>query len=109
MKHKHEDYKLSAVLYHIENKTSYADTCAIFKCSERSLKRWLNRYTEEESIRRHERLPVAYKMKQVWVDFALKSLKRTNRLQLKNSPKILKMNLTILMLHENTLVMCYET
>jgi transposase len=40
MKHKHEDYKLSAVLYHIENKTSYADTCAIFKCSERSLKRW---------------------------------------------------------------------
>lgn len=90
MKHKHEDYKLSAVLYHIDNKTSYADTCAIFKCSERSLKRWLNRYTEEDSIRRHERLPVAYKMKQVWVDFALKSLKKNEQITIEELAKHLK-------------------
>ena len=40
-KHKGEDYKVSAVEYYLENKTSYVKTCEIFKCSERSLKRWI--------------------------------------------------------------------
>ena len=55
-KHKSEDYKLSAVQYYLENDVSYVKTCEIFKCSERSLKRWINRYSLEESIKRHNRL-----------------------------------------------------
>lgn len=71
MKHKHEDYKQTAVLYHIENDSSYAKTCQIFKCSERSLKRWIDRYNEEQEIKRHNRPPIAYKVKRKWVMYAL--------------------------------------
>jgi transposase-like protein len=42
-KHKSEDYKLSAVQYYLENDVSYVETCEIFKCSERSLKRWIDK------------------------------------------------------------------
>ena len=43
-KHKSEDYKITAVKYYLENNTNYTKTCDIFKCSERSLKRWIERY-----------------------------------------------------------------
>jgi hypothetical protein len=39
--HKSEDYKITAVKYFLENKSSYVNTCKIFKYSERSLKRWI--------------------------------------------------------------------
>jgi transposase-like protein len=63
MKHKHEDYKLSAVLYYLQNNSTYVETCRIFKCNEISLKRWIVRYKKEGSIKRHNRPAVAYKMK----------------------------------------------
>jgi transposase-like protein len=42
-KHNSEDYKLSAVKYYlkIDNQTKI---CEIFKCSERSLMRWVDKY-----------------------------------------------------------------
>lgn len=36
--HKSEDYKITAVKFHLENESSFVKTCKIFKCSERSLK-----------------------------------------------------------------------
>lgn len=36
--HKSEDYKITAVKYHNKKKCTYAQTCRIFDCSERSLK-----------------------------------------------------------------------
>jgi DNA invertase Pin-like site-specific DNA recombinase len=53
-RHKGEDYKISAVQYFLENDVSYSKTCEIFKCSERSLKRWINRYKEEGGIKKKE-------------------------------------------------------
>jgi len=50
-KHKSEDYKITAVKYYLENDTNYTKTCEIFKCSERSLKRWIERYKELEEIK----------------------------------------------------------
>jgi transposase len=47
-KHKSEDYKIIAVKYYLENNTNYTKTCDIFKFSERSLKRWIERYKELE-------------------------------------------------------------
>lgn len=38
--HKNKDYKITAVKYHLENNANYTKTCNIFKCSERSLKRY---------------------------------------------------------------------
>ena len=54
-KHKSEDYKITAVKYYLENNTNYTKTCDIFKCSERSLKRWIERYEELEEIKRLNR------------------------------------------------------
>jgi len=59
-KHKSEDYKISAVHYYIENETSFTETCRIFKCSERSLKRLINRYKIDKSIKRHSRKAISY-------------------------------------------------
>lgn len=42
--HHTEDYKLTAVKYYLDNDTSYKNVCDIFKCSERSLKRWIDKY-----------------------------------------------------------------
>ena len=42
--HKSEDYKITAVKYYLENENFYVNTCKIFKCSESSLKRWIDKY-----------------------------------------------------------------
>ena len=60
-KHKSEDYKITAVNYYLENDTN-TKTCDIFKCSERSLKRWIERYEKLEEIKRLSRKPVSYKI-----------------------------------------------
>ena len=43
-KHKSEDYKLLAVQHYLEKKDNQIDTCNLFKCSPRSLMRWVKRY-----------------------------------------------------------------
>ena len=60
--HKSEDYKINAVKYYLENNTKYTKTCDIFKCSERTLKRWIERYEELNEIKRLNRKPVSYKI-----------------------------------------------
>ena len=40
-KHKSEDYKKTAVEYYLFENPNQVETCKIFKCSERSLMRWL--------------------------------------------------------------------
>ena len=64
-KHKSEDYKITAVKYYLENDTNYTKTCEIFKCSERSLKRWIERYEELEEIKRLNRKPKKVVQKKV--------------------------------------------
>ena len=70
-KHKSEDYKITAVKYYLENNTNYTKTCDIFKCSERSLKRWIERYEELDEIKRLNRKPVSYKITKEQVKYAL--------------------------------------
>jgi len=50
MAHHSEDYKITAVRYYLNNETSYAETCRIFNCSERSLKRWIDRYNTDKIL-----------------------------------------------------------
>ena len=40
-KHKSEDFKLSAVEYYLVGDKSQLEVCKIFKCSPRSLMRWV--------------------------------------------------------------------
>lgn len=46
MKHKTEDYKLTATKYYLKNKDklSMKQICNIFECSKQSLSRWVDRY-----------------------------------------------------------------
>ena len=78
--HKSEDYKITAVKYHLENDGSYVNTCKIFKCSERSLKRWIDKYNNQNNITRNNRPAVSYKITQEQVKYALQLLKQNEQI-----------------------------
>ena len=89
-KHKSEDYKLSAVKYYLENETSYSKTCDIFKCSERSLKRWIERYNNLGNIERQNREPESYKITKAHLKYALKKLKENEQITMEELAKLIK-------------------
>lgn len=80
LKHKSEDYKITTVKYYLENDTNYTKTCDIFKCSERSLKRWIERYEELEEIKRLNRNPVSYKIIKEQVKYTIQKLKENEQI-----------------------------
>ena len=86
-KHKTEDYKLSAVKYYLKNDFSMEYVCDIFDCKKQSLSRWVDRYLLENSIRRHNRLPVSYKVKKKHVKYAIKKLKENEQITMSELAK----------------------
>ena len=64
MKHKSEDYKIAAVRPYLNQSQNRDDTARTFSCPKRSLTRWRARFRDTQSIRRHNRIPVAYKVTQ---------------------------------------------
>lgn len=88
--HKSEDYKITAVKYYLEYEVTYAETCDIFKCSERSLKRWIERYKKDKSIKRHSRKPVSYKITKNEVNYAIKLLKANEQITMSELVKLIK-------------------
>jgi transposase-like protein len=42
--HKSNDYKLTAVQYYLVEDKTQEEVCKIFKCTPRSLMRWVNQY-----------------------------------------------------------------
>ena len=90
MTHKHEDLKLTAVRYYLENDTNYTKTCEIFKCSERSLKRWIERYKELEEIKRLSRKQISYKITNEQVKYAIQKLKENEQITMEELHKIVK-------------------
>ena len=45
--HHSEDYKLTVVKYYLSKNEDMRDVCKIFKCSYKSLSRWVNQYQEK--------------------------------------------------------------
>jgi transposase len=78
--HKSEYYKITAVKFHLENESSFVNTCKIFKCSERSLKRWIEKYKTQHNITRNNRVAVSYKITQEHVKDALQLLKENEQI-----------------------------
>ena len=76
MKHKSDDYKLNAVDYYLTEYKSQEEVCKIFKCSPRSLMRWVNQYNKDGEIKRNNKKPVAYKINKNQVEYALKEIKK---------------------------------
>jgi transposase len=80
--HKSSDYKLTAVQYYLLEDKSQLETCRIFKCSPRSLMRWVERYKKEGNVNIHYRKPVAYKVKKEYVKFLLDEIKKNKTITL---------------------------
>jgi len=93
MTHKHEDLKLTAVRYYLDNDTAYAETCRIFNCSERSLKRWIDRFQDEDEIKRYNRKPISYKVDKEHVDYAIRILRSNEQITMIDLNKILTYSL----------------
>ena len=80
--HKSNDYKLTAVQYYLLEDKSQLETCRIFKCSPRSLMRWVERYKKDGNIDIHYRKPVAYKVKKEYVKFLVDEINKNKTITL---------------------------
>ena len=82
MKNKSNDYKLSVVNYYLTEDTSQLETCRIFKCTPRSLMRWVQQYKKDGNVNIHYRKPIAYKVKKEYVKFLLDEIKKNKTITL---------------------------
>lgn len=83
------DLKLKAVKYYKKLK-NYVKVCKIFECSERSLKRWIERYDETGSVDRKNRTEGSYKMTNEYINFVKNIIKNDNSIQMKELHEKLK-------------------
>ena len=59
---KSSDYKETAVQYYLIEDKTQEEVCKIFKCSPRSLMRWVDKYKKDGEITGYNRIPKAYKV-----------------------------------------------
>ena len=71
MKHKTEDYKISAVKYYV---------CNIFGCKKQSLTRWVKRYNEVKELKRHNRTNISYKITKEQLVYAIRMLNNNEQI-----------------------------
>ena len=90
MKHKTQDYKISAVKYYLKENKSLNEVCDIFSCKKQSLFRWVNRYKKDKSIKRYSRKPVSYKITNEQVKYTLTLLKQNEQITMFELAKLVK-------------------
>jgi len=90
MPHKSEDFKISAVEYYLDSNKTQEEVCNIFKCSVRSLMRWVERYENDDNIKRRNREAISYKVKKTHVKFVLDELKKNKTLTIEILLSMLK-------------------
>ena len=104
---KSTDYKLTAVNYYLVEDKTQDEVCKIFKCSRRSLMRWVDRYENDGNVDIHYRKPVAYKVKKEYVNFLLQELKKNKTITMQDLLEKLKEKyptLTLSRFHLNRIV-----
>ena len=83
------DLKLKAVNYY--NKiNNYVKVCEVFECSERSLKRWLERYDKNKNINRKTRKLGSYKIEKQHIQFIKETLRKHSDIQMNFLQELLK-------------------
>ena len=87
---KSTDYKLTAVNYYLVEDKTQDEVCKIFKCSRRSLMRWVDRYENDGNVNIHYRKPIAYKVKKEYVDFLLQELNKNKTITIEDLLYLLK-------------------
>jgi transposase len=105
-KHKSEDYKKSAVEYYLVGDKSQLEVCEIFKCSARSLMRWVDKYEKEGEIKRENRKPVAYKVRKEHVKFLLDEINKNKTITMSELMLKLKekFNVSLSRFHINRII-----
>ena len=88
--HKSNDYKLTAVQYYLVEDKTQEEVCKIFKCSPRSLMRWVERYKNDGNVDIHYRKPVAYKVKKEYVKFLVDEINKNKTITLQELHQKLK-------------------
>jgi len=63
---------------------SQEEVCKIFKCSARSLMRWVDKYKKDGEIKRHNRIPVAYKIDKNEVKYILEEIKKNKTITMED-------------------------
>jgi transposase len=80
--HKSNDYKLTAVQYYLVEDKTQEEVCKIFKCTPRSLMRWVGQYKKEGNVNIHYRKPVAYKVKKEYVKLLVDEINKNKTITL---------------------------
>ena len=80
--HKSNDYKLTAVQYYLVEDKTQEEVCKIFKCTPRSLMRWVSQYKKEGNVNKHYRKPVAYKVKKEYVKLLVDEINKNKTITL---------------------------
>ena len=89
-KHKSSDYKLTAVQYYLVEDKTQEEVCKIFKCSPRSLMRWVDKYKKDGEITGYKRSPKAYKVHKEHVEFILQEIKKNKTITINDLFYLLK-------------------
>ena len=100
--HKSNDYKLTAVQYYLVEDKTQEEVCKIFKCTPRSLMRWVERYKKEGNINIHYRKPVAYKVKKEYVKLLVDEINKNKTITLHELNQNLKTNTKMLIYLQHT-------
>jgi transposase len=79
---KSNDYKEFAVQYYLVKDKTQEEVCKIFKCSSRSLMRWVDKYKKDGEITGYERTHKAYKVHKKHVEFLLDEIKKNKTITL---------------------------
>jgi transposase len=83
-------YKEIAVQYYLVEDKSQEEVCKIFKCSRRSLMRWVQKYKKDGKITGYKRSPKAYKVHKEHVDFLLQEIKKNKTITIEDLLHLLK-------------------
>ena len=88
--HKSNDYKLTAVQYYLVEDKTQEEVCKIFKCTPRSLMRWVSQYKKEGNVNKHYRKPIAYKVKKEYVKLLVDEINKNKTITLHDLNQKLK-------------------
>ncbi len=90
-KHKSTDYKLTAVKYYLNGKSSLNEVCNIFNCSPKSLYRWVKKYKVIKTLQRQNRKSISYKITKQHLQYAISLLNKNEQITMKElSSKVKK-------------------
>jgi len=83
------DLKLKAVNYY-HKINNYVKVCEVFECSERSLKRWGERYDKNKNVNRKTRKLGSYKLEKQHIQFIKETLRKHSDIQMNFLQELLK-------------------